>query len=168
MLTNLLTDIPEMTIATDDVDAVLVENPRRIDLHFIRRFMIVFGIISSVFDYATFGVLLFWIKAGVAEFRTGWFMESVISAALIVLVVRTSQPFYRNRPGKYLLWSTIMIILATILLPLTPAGQMLGFVRLPLRLYTIIGAIVVAYMAAAETAKRFFYRKTHNQRISSH
>ena len=154
LLTNLLTDIPEMTIATDDVDATLLEKPRRIDLRFIRRFMIVFGIISSLFDYATFAALLYWLKAGVAEFRTAWFVESVVSAALVVLVVRTSQPFYRNRPGKYLFWSTMTVIFATIMLPLTPIAEILGFVQLPLRLYAVIIAIILLYMVTAETAKR--------------
>jgi Mg2+-importing ATPase len=162
LLTNLLTDIPEMTIATDDVDALLVAKPRRIDLRFIRRFMIVFGIISSIYDYATFGALVYWLKAGVAQFRTGWFLESVISAALIVLVVRTSQPFYRNRPGKYLLLSTVGIVVITLLLPLTPLAGVLGFDRLPLRLYAVVAAIVGLYMITAETAKRYFYSKVHN------
>jgi len=160
LLTNLLTDVPEMTIATDDVDTPMIKEPRRIDLKFIRRFMIVFGIISSLFDYATFGVLLYWAKAGQTEFRTAWFIESVVSAALIVLVVRTSCPFYRNKPGKYLLFSTLAIVVITLTLPSTPLSPLLGFARLPLRLYGIIGIIVIAYMTTAETAKRLFYRKT--------
>ena len=85
LLINLLTDFPEMTIASDNVDDELVQAPRRWDIGFIRRFMIVFGLISSVFDYLTFGVL-FWLNATVAQFRTGWFIESIVSASLIVLV----------------------------------------------------------------------------------
>ena len=96
LLINLLTDLPEMTIAGDDVDPELVEQPRRWDIHFIRRFMIVFGVISSVFDYLTFGALL-WLNATTEQFRTGWFIESIVSAALIVLVVRTRRPFFRSR-----------------------------------------------------------------------
>jgi Mg2+-importing ATPase len=159
LLTNLLTDVPEMTIATDTVDDALVARPRRIDLGFIRRFMIVFGVISSVFDYATFALLLFWLKAGQAEFRTGWFVESVISASLIVLVVRTSQPFYRNRPGRYLLLSTLGVVVLTLILPMTPLAGVFGFVRLPLTLYGAVIAIVLLYMVTAETAKRIFYRR---------
>jgi Mg2+-importing ATPase len=160
LLTNLLTDIPEMTIATDTVDKVLTDRPRRIDLHFIRKFMIVFGLISSVFDYATFGVLLYWLKATQAEFRTGWFLESVVSAALIVLVVRTSRAFYRNRPGNYLLLSTIAIVIVTSVLPFTPLAAQLGFVPLPLRLYLVVGGIVTLYIVTAEMAKRLFYKYT--------
>jgi len=157
LLTNLLTDIPEMTIATDAVDAALVAKPRRIDLHFIGRFMIVFGIISSIFDYATFGILFYWLKAGPEEFRTGWFLESVVSASLIVLVVRTSQVFYRNRPGKYLLFSTLAVVASTLALPFTPLATLLGLVRLPLQFYGAVGGILVLYILAAETAKRKFY-----------
>jgi len=159
LLTNLLTDIPEMTIATDTVDEALVARPRRIDLQFIRRFMLVFGLISSLFDYATFGVLLYWLKAGQAEFRTGWFVESVVSAALIVLVMRTSRAFWRSRPGKWLLWSTGGVIVSTVLLPSSPLAGVLGFVGLRRQLYEVIGVIVILYMIAAETAKRMFYRK---------
>jgi Mg2+-importing ATPase len=158
LLTNLLTDIPEMAIATDTVDAVLVQRPRKISLRFIRKFMVVFGLISSIFDYATFGVLLYWLRAGQAEFRTGWFVESVVSASLIVLVVRTSQVFYRNRPGRWLLLSTVGVVVITVLLPLTPLAGVLGFVRLPMRLYGAVGVIVLLYILTAEAAKRVFYR----------
>lgn len=164
LLTNLLTDIPEMAIATDAVDDILVQQPRRIDLHFIRRFMIVFGLISSIFDYATFAILLYWLKAGQAEFRTGWFLESVVSASLIVLVVRTSQAFFRNRPGRWLLAATIAVVVFTALLPLTPLAIPLGFVKLPPRLYVAIVVIVILYMITAETAKRLFYREAARHR----
>lgn len=159
LLTNLLTDIPEMTIATDAVDPSLIAAPRKMDLSFIRKFMIVFGVISSLFDYATFGILLYWLKAPPAEFRTGWFLESVVSASLIVLVVRTSQPFYKSRPGKYLIISTIFIVLVTLALPLSPFAGLLGFVRLPVRFYGWMSAIVLFYIIAAETAKRIFYHR---------
>lgn len=87
LLTNLLTDIPEMTIATDNVDNEMVEKPRRWDIGFIRNFMLTFGLLSSIFDYMTFGVLLLILHANVKQFRTGWFIESVVSASLIVLVI---------------------------------------------------------------------------------
>jgi len=161
LLTNLLTDIPEMTIATDTVDDSMVRSPRRIDLRFIRRFMIVFGIISSVFDYATFYVLLRLLPAGQAEFRTGWFIESVLSAILIILVVRTAGPFYKSRPGKYLLLSTAAIAVLLLILPYTPLATLLGFVSLPMRFYPWLALIILAYIVTAEAAKRIFYRRTH-------
>ncbi|HEY9672713.1 MAG TPA: magnesium-translocating P-type ATPase, partial [Waterburya sp.] len=103
LLTNLLTDFPELTIATDRVDKELVNKPRRMDIKFIRNFMIVFGLLSSIFDYLTFGALLLLLHAQPEQFRTGWFLESVISASLVVLVVRTRQSILNSKPGKYLL-----------------------------------------------------------------
>ena len=100
LLTNLLTDFPEMAIATDNVDKELVESPRRWNMRFIRNFMMTFGLLSSLFDYLTFGVLLFILHASPEEFRTGWFAESVVSASLVVLVVRTRGPFFKSRPGE--------------------------------------------------------------------
>ncbi len=122
LLTNLLTDFPEMTIATDSVDPELVAQPRRWDIVFIRKFMIVFGILSSVFDYLTFGALLWLLHANMDHFRTGWFQESVISASLIVLVIRSRRPFFQSRPGIYLLATTLLVVGLTMLLPYTPVA----------------------------------------------
>jgi Mg2+-importing ATPase len=100
LLTNLLTDFPEMTIATDRVDRELVEKPRRWNIQFIRNFMLTFGLLSSVFDYLTFGVLLLILQATTDQFRTGWFLESVISASVTVLVIRTRKPFSEVSRGN--------------------------------------------------------------------
>ena len=97
LLTNLLTDFPEMTIATDKVDSEMVDYPRRWDIKAIRKFMITFGLVSSVFDYLTFGALLTILHATQDQFRTGWFLESVISASLIVLVIRSRKPFFKSQ-----------------------------------------------------------------------
>lgn len=158
LLTNLLTDLPEMTIATDRVDPELVARPRRWDLGFIRRFMLVFGLVSSIFDYATFAALLVVLRAGEREFRTGWFVESVVSASLVVLVIRTRRAFVRSRPGKWLVLATAFVVLATAALPFTPVAAVFGFVPLPPSFLAMLAAIVVAYMATAEVAKRLFYR----------
>ncbi len=159
LLTNLLTDFPEMTIATDRVDAAAIEKPQRWDIHFIQRFMLIFGLLSSVFDYLTFGVLLFLMKANEKTFQTGWFVESVISATLIVLVVRTTLPFLKSLPGKYLLIATCLIVAVVLAFPLTPLAGLFGFVRLPLSFYGWMLLIIPAYLGAAEMAKRWFYRK---------
>ncbi len=90
---NVLTDLPEMTIATDSVDDEMMAEPRRWDIRSIRNFMLVFGTLSSVFDYLTFGALLLVLRADKESFRTGWFLESVISASLVVLVIRSRRPF---------------------------------------------------------------------------
>jgi Mg2+-importing ATPase len=158
LLTNLLTDLPEMTIATDDVDPELVERPRRWDIRSIRDFMIVFGAISSLFDYATFGVLLWVLRASREQFRTGWFVESVISAAMIVLVVRTRGAFYARRPGRALLASTIAVAVATLLLPYTPLAPPLGFRPVPARFLPGLALILAGYVATAELAKRLYFR----------
>lgn len=157
LLTNLLTDFPEMTIASDNVDAEMVTQPRRWDIKFIRNFMITFGIVSSVFDYMTFGLLLM-LNVPENEFRTAWFMESVVSAALIVFVVRSSSAFYKGKPGKYLVAATMAIVAITVALPYTPIAALIGFVPLPLSLLGQIGLIVLLYISTAELAKHIFYR----------
>jgi P-type Mg2+ transporter len=159
LLTNLLTDLPEMTIATDSVDADSVEQPRRWDVHFLRRFMVVFGLVSSLFDYLTFGVLLYVLHATPEQFRTGWFMESVISASLIVLVVRTRKPFYKSRPGKYLLIATLLIVAMTLVLPMTPLARIFEFTRLPFTFVPILAGVVALYVLCAELAKAWFYKR---------
>src|SRR5512136_1261239 len=139
LLTNLLTDFPEMTIATDSVDRELVEKPRRWDIKFIRNFMLTFGPVSSVFDFLTFGVLLLILHAQPDQFRTGWFLESVISASVIVLIIRTRRSFFKSRPGRYLLISTLLILGVTLLFPFTPLGQLFGFNPLPMSFLLLLG-----------------------------
>ena len=107
LLTNLLTDFPEMTIATDNVDNEMVDYPRRWDIKVIRKFMMTFGLVSSVFDYLTFGALLLVFHANQDQFRTGWFVESVCSASLVVLVIRSRKSFFRSKPSKYLSIATL-------------------------------------------------------------
>jgi Mg2+-importing ATPase len=159
LLTNLLTDFPEMTIATDRVDKEMVDHPRRWDIETIRLFMITFGLVSSIFDYLTFGILLVFLHATQDQFRTGWFLESVISASLIVLVIRSRTPFFRSRPGKYLLIATVLIVFVTLILPFTPLAIMLGLSSLPVSFLLTIGMIVVFYIITAEITKTVFYRR---------
>ncbi|MHA4811682.1 magnesium-translocating P-type ATPase [Flavitalea flava] len=162
LLTNLLTDFPEMTIATDRVDEEAIRKPRRWDIRFIQRFMLLFGLLSSIFDYLTFVVLLLVMKADEKVFQTGWFVESVISATLIVLVVRTRLPFLKSLPGKYLGMATGCIILFILVLPFTPLAPIFGFVRLPLQFYGWMLLIIGAYILSAEFAKQWFYKKLKN------
>jgi P-type Mg2+ transporter len=157
LLTNLLTDFPEMTIATDSVDAEMVEQPRRWDTRFIRNFMMTFGLISSVFDYATFGVLHL-LGSTPERFRTGWFLESVVSATLIVLVVRTRRPFVMSRPSRPLAVATCLVVAGAIALPYTPLAPIFGFAPLGRWYLAALAAVVMAYIVTAELAKRVFYR----------
>ncbi len=159
LLTNLLTDFPEMMIATDKVDNEMIDYPRRWNIQAIRKFMITFGLVSSVFDYLTFGALLLILHASQDQFRTGWFLESVISASLIVLVIRSRKPSFKSRPSKYLLMATLLVVVATLLLPLTALGSILGLHPLPILFLLLIGIIVIAYIISAEIAKRIFYSK---------
>ncbi len=159
LLTNLLTDFPEMTIATDRVDNEMVDHPRRWDIRAIRQFMLTFGILSSVFDYVIFGALLILLHATQDQFRTGWFLESVVSASLIVLVIRSRQPFFKSTPGKYLLVATLSIVIATLILPFTALAEIFGFVPLPISFLWLIGGIVFSYIITAEMAKAIFYQK---------
>jgi len=159
LLTNMLTDFPEMTIATDSVDRELVDRPHRWDIGFIRRFMFFFGILSSVFDYLTFGALIFILRASPELFRTGWFQESVISAVMIVLVIRTRRPFIKSRPGKYLLIVSLAIIGVTLIFPASPLRGVFEFQVLPLAFYLVLSLILLLYILSAEVMKRIFYRR---------
>ncbi len=162
LLTNLLTDIPEMTIATDSVDRELIDRPKRWDIAFIRKFMLTFGVVSSVFDYLTFGALLWLLRASEEQFRTGWFVESVISASAIVLVIRTRRACFSSRPGRHLLLATMAIAALTLLLPYTPLAAPLGFTPMPLSFLLLLAAILAGYVLTAELVKRYFYATTRD------
>jgi len=159
LLTNLLTDLPEMAIATDRVDESDIRSPQRWDLNFIKRFMLIFGLLSSVFDYLTFGLLLLIFHADEKMFQTGWLVESVISATLVVLVVRTRLPFFKSLPGRYLSAATLLVLLLVLILPLTPFTTWFGFTRLPTAYYGWILLILTGYIFCAELAKYWFYQR---------
>jgi Mg2+-importing ATPase len=163
LLTNLLTDLPEMAIASDHVDHEATARPQRWDVALVRRFMIVFGLLSSLFDYLTFGVLFWLVGARPAAFRTGWFVESVISAASVVLVVRSRRPLGRSRPGRGLARATAVCLAVTLVLPFTPLARFLGLAAPRPMVLLLIAAIVSAYVAAAEMLKRRFYAAARNQ-----
>ncbi|CAN5365593.1 magnesium-translocating P-type ATPase [soil metagenome] len=158
LITNLLTDFPEMTIATDRVDEQATLVPRKWNMAFITKYMIVFGLLSSVFDYMTFGILIYFLKANQQQFQTGWFMESVVSATLIVLVLRTQRPMLKSRPGNYLFTTTVLVAIFTLILPYFPFAGLLGFTPLPLRFYGVMLSIVILYIISAEIVKRQFYK----------
>lgn len=177
LLINFLTDLPEMTIATDNVDPVLIEKPQRWNIGFIRRFMIVFGILSSVFDYLTFAVLILLLTpgrhllflnaasftlqtpAGQVLFHTAWFLESIFSAVLVMLVLRTRLPFVKSKPSRPMIITAAGVLILTLLVPFSPLATALGFMELPSSLLLTLGLIVAAYLVSAEIAKQWFYRK---------
>ena len=121
--------------------------------------MVTFGLVSSVFDYLTFGTLLLVLRATTAQFRTGWFLESVVTELLIMMVIRTRQLFWRSRPAKYLLMGTVAVGITTLVLPYTPVGAPLGLVPIPLPVVFVLGGIAVGYAVSSEVAKHLFYRR---------
>jgi Mg2+-importing ATPase len=159
LLTNFLTDFPATTIARDNVDRDLVAHPQRWSIRNIRNFMFAFGTVSSAFDYLTFGLLLLVLNAGQDEFRTAWFLESVMTELLIMLVIRTRKPFYKSRPGKYLLISTLAVAAITLILPYSPVSGLLGFTPLSVLLLLSLGAITALYILVSESTKRWFFAR---------
>jgi P-type Mg2+ transporter len=159
LLNNFLSDIPAIGLADDSVDAELVSRPRRWDMRFIGRFMIQFGLLSSIFDFLTFGALLGLFAAGPALFRTGWFVESLLTELVIALVVRTRRPFYRSRPGTLLLVSSLAVMALTIAIPFVPRAELLGFTPIPFALVVVLVGITVLYVLATEIAKARFYAR---------
>ncbi|HEY9502639.1 MAG TPA: HAD-IC family P-type ATPase, partial [Pyrinomonadaceae bacterium] len=165
LLNNFLTDFPAMAIATDSVDPELVAGPRRWNITFIRNFMIVFGIVSSIFDFLTFGALVFILKATPEVFRTGWFVESVMTEVLIILVMRTWRPFYTSMPSRPLLVAMIVVLLVTLALPYSPLSGLLGLTPLPISSLLLLGIITVLYAGASELTKKFFRARAFVQGI---
>ena len=159
LLVNLMTDFPEMAIATDSIDSELLEKPHKWDIKFIRKFMVIFGLLSSIFDYLTFGTLILILHASPQQLRTGWFVESVVSAALVVMVIRTRRPFFKSKPGKYLLAATLAVVAIALLLPFTPVAAIFGFQQLPVYFLAFLAVIVAVYVVTAEVVKRIFYEK---------
>jgi Mg2+-importing ATPase len=160
LLLNVLSDLPAMAIAADRLDEELIARPRRWDMRAIQRFMITFGLISSLFDYLMFGTLLL-LQTSAEVFRTGWFLESVFSEILILLVIRTRRLFFRSRVGWGLLVASIAVSGAVLALPYVPLAAPLGFGPVPLSLLLIIAAILALYVIASEIAKRWFYHTVH-------
>jgi Mg2+-importing ATPase len=158
LLNNFLSDIPAIGIADDAVDPELVNRPRRWDMGFIARFMVEFGILSSMFDLLTFALLIVVLRADVKSFQTAWFVESLLTELVIALVVRTRRRFYRSRPGRLLLYSTIALIVFTLAIPYLPFVRIVGFIPLPASIVGALAAITIAYVLAAEMTKRWFYR----------
>ncbi|WP_018149991.1 magnesium-translocating P-type ATPase [Leeia oryzae] len=162
LLNNFLSDIPATTIASDRVDPEWVAKPRRWDTIFIRDYMVLFGLLSSLFDFLTFGTLLWLFQAAPEEFRTGWFLESLLTELVIALVVRTRRPFYKSRPGNLLLVSTVIVIGIALILPYLPFSAIFGFVPLPAPLMLGMVGLTLGYVVTVEAAKKRFYARAVN------
>jgi P-type Mg2+ transporter len=160
LLNNLLSDVPAVGLADDGVDSELVARPERWDLRFIGRFMVVFGLISSLFDVVTFVTLRLVFHAGPELFRTTWFVESLLTELAVALVVRTRRPFFRSRPGRLLVATTAGVAGMALALPFLPGASALGFVPLTAPILTSVIVIAGAYAGATELGKRRFFRET--------
>jgi len=162
LLENFLSDIPSTAIASDNVDQESVTKPHRWNIAFIRDYMVIFGLVSSVFDMLTFGVLLYLFHATPDQFRTGWFVESLLTELVIGLVVRTRHPFFRSRPGALLLWTSIGFIPLTLILPYVPCNYLFGFTPLPVPLLLAMLGLTALYVLVTEVVKKYFYSRPKN------
>lgn len=162
LLNNFLSDIPALAIGTDNVDEEHLQKPLRWDLKYIQRFMTVFGLQSSVFDFLTFGTLLYLFHASVEEFRTGWFTESLITQMSILLIIRTQRSFWKSRPGKWLLIINALIFSITVALPYTPFSKYFELYPMPYILLISMVGIAVIYLVMAEATKKLAFKKFVN------
>ena len=158
LLNNFLSDIPAIGIAGDNVDPELVDRPRRWNIQSLGRSMIGFGVLSAGFDFLTFALLLGLYRASENTFRTGWFVESLLTELVIALIMRTQRPFFRSRPGTVLWASTVALIVVAFAIPYLPFMGLFGFAPLPGSLIAMVAGITVLYVAATELVKREFVR----------
>jgi Mg2+-importing ATPase len=170
LLNNFLYDMSELAITTDNVDKEYIEKPKRLDVPFIRRFMVAFGPISSIFDFLTFFIMLYvfnaWNKP--ALFQTAWFIESLCTQTLVIFVIRTRKmPFFNSVPSKPLLLSSLAVVALAILLPFTIVGEWFQFIELPPNFYLFLLGFIVAYLILVEVMKRAFYRR-HGRRLEQY
>ncbi len=160
LINNVLSDVPAVGLAADSVDPEEVARPRSWQMGFIGRFMIEFGLLSSIFDLLTFAGLLWVFQAAPASFRTGWFVESLLTELVVVLVMRTRRPFFASRPGRLLVMSTAAVAALALAIPYLPLVDVLGFVPLASPLLAGLVLVTAAYVLATELLKRWFYRAT--------
>jgi Mg2+-importing ATPase len=154
LLNNLLYDVGQLTIPTDNVDETYLEKPQRWNINLIRNFMVFIGPISSVFDFLTFYVLLHFFHTSEAQFHTGWFVESLATQTLVLFIIRTSKNPLRSRPSGPLLATCLGVVAIGIYLPFSPLAGVLGFTRLPAAYFAFLAVATGAYLLLVEAAKR--------------
>jgi len=160
LLNNFLYDLSQVTIPTDNVDADYLKKPRPWNIKFIRQFILAIGPVSSIFDFLTFGVMWFIFHASPEEFRTGWFVESLLTQTFVIYIIRTQKiPFLESRPSRTLLLSTLSIVLVGCLIPFTPIGAFFHFVPLPALFFLILAGMAIAYLLLAQLVKSIFSKK---------
>jgi Mg2+-importing ATPase len=157
LLNNLLYDLSQLTIPTDNVDASYTARPRKWDIRMIQHFMFGLGPIISLFDFATFGILLWVFQAGPELFRSGWFIESLATQTLVIFVIRTAGNPFKSRPSIALLFTVCGGVLAGLIIVVSPLGALLGFVPPPMALYPVLIVTAAAYLTIVQLVKRRFY-----------
>jgi Mg2+-importing ATPase len=160
LLNNFLSDLPALALAGDEVDRSWIERPRRWEIAEIRRFMVVFGLVSSAFDVLAFGLLLVIFAEGPAHFRTGWFVLSLLTEIAIVFVVRTREPILQSHPSRALVGMALATAAACVLIPFSPLATVFGFVSIPAPVLLGLLGLTLTYTLASELVKRRFYRDT--------
>jgi Mg2+-importing ATPase len=164
LLNNFLYDLSEATIPTDNVDQEYIEKPKRWNILFVRKFMMYFGLISSIFDFLTFFMMLLVFNATESLFQTAWFVESLCTQTLVIFVIRTRRiPFYKSIPSKLLLVSSLGIVGLTLIIPFTPLSGPFGFVKIPFVFFAVLGGLVGVYLMLVEFVKRWFYSRSGDQ-----
>ncbi|MCA0256364.1 MAG: magnesium-translocating P-type ATPase [Proteobacteria bacterium] len=157
LLNNFLSDFPSLSIARDNTDPEDIAQPKKWDIAHIRRFMVSFGLVSSLFDFLTFGFLLYIVDANETLFRTGWFVESVLTQIFIVFVVRSRKHFWQSRPGLMLICLSPIVAAIALYLPYSPMAAWLGFSPLPLKVLVGLAGITLAYLVVTETTKQLLF-----------
>jgi Mg2+-importing ATPase len=158
LLNNLIYNVSEIAIPFDNVDPEVVVGPLKWDIKLIERFMLVFGPVSSIFDFITFYAMLAFFDAGEALFQTGWFIESMTTQTLVVFCIRTRRLIFRSKPGAFLTAANLGAVAIAIVLPFGPWGQWFGFVAPPPMFFVFLVAATLAYLGLVEVTKIVFYR----------
>jgi Mg2+-importing ATPase len=161
LLNNFLYDVSQISIPSDNVDPALLHRPKRWQIAFIRQFMMIIGPISSIYDFLTFGVLLwvFHASTNAPLFHTGWFVESLATQTLVVFVIRTAGNPLKSRPSRALLAAVFAIVAVAGILPYTALGKLLQFTPLPLSLLGAIAFLALTYLLLVQVVKSWFYRR---------
>jgi Mg2+-importing ATPase len=164
---NLLYDVANMTLPTDNVDEEYIKKPKRWDISFVRKYTLFFGPFSSLYDFLTYGIMLFIFKttAGTPNsplarlFQSGWFVESFWTEVLVIFVIRTRRiPFFTSRPGKWLMLLALSCVAFGTILPFTILGGALGFEPLPPDYWMLLFLMVATYLFLVDAGKVFFYK----------
>ena len=160
LLNNFLYDLSQVAIPSDDVDEEYLLKSRPWNIDYIKKFMFIFGLLSSVFDFLTFGVLWFVFSASASAFHTGWFLESLCTQTLVIHIIRTGKiPFVESKPSQLLIFTSIYIVTIGLIIPFIPLGKHFGFVTLPGTFFLALSGIVTAYLLTVQAAKRWFIKK---------